>query len=199
MIDLITNFLISTRDPVFWVSATLGTTFFLLRLMMSFFAGSFFEHDHDIGDLQDGYHHDGALFKFLTIHSLSGFLMMFGWAGLAASVQFNMPPGHSILIAFACGIAMLIITGSIMRAAMLFEGAGAVFSSKKAVGLIGTVSQRVPAHGQGKVLLIINNSTRELLAQSHNKKIIESFTVVKVVKAIDHEIVEVIKIEEESV
>jgi hypothetical protein len=198
MIDRIINFLTTTQDPIFWVSATLGTTFFALRLMLSFFGGGFFEHDMDVDDLHDMHHHDGALFKFLTIHSLSGFLMMFGWAGLACSVQFKMTPGYSMLIALGCGIAMLIITASLMHIALSLEGAGAVFSSKKAVGLPATVIQRIPAHGQGKVQVIVNGSTRELLAQSHSKKPIESFNLVKVVKAIDHEVVEVVKIGEES-
>lgn len=196
MVDFVTNLFPSTWDPLFWASATLGTTFFLLRVIMSLFGGGFFEHDADIDDLHGGVHHDDSLFKFLSTHSLSGFLMMFGWAGLACTVQFNMPTGQSLLIALASGMAMLGITAMMMRAAMSLESSGAVFSSKKALGLTGTVSQRVPAHGHGKVQLVINNSTRELLAQSHDKKPIESFTVVKVLKVIDHEIVEIAKLEE---
>jgi hypothetical protein len=60
------------------------------------------------------------------------------------------------------------------------------------------VYQRIPAVGQGKIHIVVNNSTRELLAQSYNKKAIESFTLIKVVKEVDHEIVEVIELTEES-
>ena len=124
--------------------------------------------------------------------------MTFGWAGLACSIQYSVSTGLSLLIALACGLAMFVLTTFIMRAALSLEGSGSVFLIQKAVGLVGTVSQRISAHGQGKVQLTINNITRELLAQSSSKKPIESFTLVKVVRAIDQEIVEVIKFEDES-
>ena len=195
MINFFTNLLTSSSDTIFWVSAVVGTTFFVLRLLISFFGGGFFDHDLDLDSVDDhGDHHSISLFKFFTMHSLSGFLMMFGWAGLACMAQFHMSAGYSFLIALLCGLVMLIVTALIMRLAMHFEAQGAVFSSKKTVGLIGTVYQRIPPNGQGKIQLVVNNSTRELLAQSHYKEAIESFTVVKVVKAIDHEIVEVIEL-----
>ena len=197
MINLIISFLASTRDHIFWASAILGTTFFVLRLMMTLFGGAFFEH-HDVDIDSVGFHHDSPLFKCFTMHSLSGFLMTFGWAGLACSIQYSVSTGLSLLIALACGLAMFVLTTFIMRAALSLEGSGSVFLIQKAVGLVGTVSQRISAHGQGKVQLTINNITRELLAQSSSKKPIESFTLVKVVRAIDQEIVEVIKFEDES-
>jgi|GEM_PF-673566 len=196
MIDSFLTFFTSTQHPFFWTSASLGTTLFLLRLLMSLFGVGFFEHDADIDTLHDGLHHDSPFFKCLTIHSLSGFLMIFGWVGLACNMQFKMPTGFSLLIALACGLAMLVITAFIMHAAMSLEGSGSVFSIQKTIGLIGSVSQRIPAHGQGKVQLTIDNTTREILAQSYNKKTIQSFTVVKVIKALDHEIIEVIELEE---
>lgn len=196
MMDLIINFLASTQDHIFWVSAVLGTTFFVLRLLMLFFGGAVFEHhDSDLDSV--GFHHDSLFFKCFTVHSMSGFLMIFGWSGLACSIQYGMSAGLSFIIALVSGSAMLVVTGLLMRAALSLEGGGSVFSAQKAVGLVGTVSQRIPAHGQGKVQLAINNVTRELLAQSHNKKPIQSFIVVKVVRVIDHEIVEVIELEEE--
>jgi hypothetical protein len=199
MINSIINFLQTSTDTIFWASAVLGTVFFLLRILMSLLGGGFFEDDIDLDGLQEGHeHHSGALFKFLTMHSLSGFLMMFGWSGLACAVQFKMVGGYSFLIALACGITMLIITALIMRTALLFEAPGARFSTKKTLGVTGMVYQRIPAEGQGKIHITVNGVTRELLAQSYHKKIIESFTLIKVVNVIDHEIVEVIELTEES-
>ena len=195
MMNLIIGFLASTQDHIFWVSAILGTTFFALRLVMSLFGGGVFEHhDSDIDSV--GFHHDSLFFKCFTVHSLSGFLMIFGWAGLACTIQYTISTGLSFIIALASGLAMLLVTGLLMRAALSLEGRGSVFIVQKTVGLVGTVSQRIPSHGQGKIQLTINNMTRELLAQSNNKKPIQSFTVVKVVRVIDHEIVEVIELEE---
>jgi len=165
MINVMINFLKSSSDTVFWASAILGTTFFLLRILMSLLGGGFLQEDVDLDSFEDcETHHNSSLFKFLTMHSLSGFLMMFGWSGLACMVQFNMSTGYSFLIALMCGTAMLIITALILRGAMFFEDPGAVFSSKKTIGLIGTVYQRIPAVGQGKIHIVVNNSTRELLA-----------------------------------
>lgn len=198
MINTIINFLYSSSDTIYWISATVGTTFFLLRMALSFFGGGFFEDAIDVDDAAyDGEHHDGALFKFLTMHSLSGFLMMFGWSGLACIHQFFLPSGSTAVIALGCGFVMLLVTVSIMRAARFFEAHGSVFSAEKTVGLKGMVYQSIPAHGQGKIHIVVDSSTRELLAQSHTKKAIEPFALVKVVKALDHEIVEVIELSEE--
>lgn len=196
MTDFVTNFLPSTQNHIFWISATAGTVVFLLRVVLSFFGNSIFEHEIDIPDAHDGLHHDGYLLKLLSIHSLSGFLMMFGWSGLACINQFGHSTTRAFLIALACGFAMLIITTLIMRAAMSLESTGAIFSINKTIGLTGSVCQKIPAHGQGKVTVVVNNITREVLAKSHNKKPIESFSIVKVIKAIDHEIIEVTETEE---
>lgn len=191
MINLIINFLTSSSETIFWISAILGTTFFVLRMAMSIFSNGLFEDSADLDDLHGhGEHHSYSLFKFLTMHSLSGFLMLFGWSGLASVAQFNLPAGYAFLVALACGLAMLILTGLIMRGAMLFEGRGSVFSTKQTIGLTGIVYQRIPKNGQGKIHVIVDNNTREILAQSQNKTI-ESFTIIKIVKALDHEIVEV--------
>lgn len=186
----------SPSDTIFMASAILGTVLFLLRMTMSFFGGGFFEENVDLEGFQDhADHHNGSLFKILTVHSLSGFLMMFGWSGLACTTQFGWAPEPAFGIALLCGTIMLIVTAGIMRGAMLFEGRGTVFSSKKTVGLVGTVYQRIPVDGQGKIHVVVNDITRELLAQSSARKALESFTLIKVVKAIDHETVEVIELD----
>ena len=187
----IMNFLNSSSDIIFWISAIVGTTLFLLRMLMSFFGSGFFEENVDLDGFEDHNHHSGLLFKFFTMHSLSGFLMMFGWSGLACIAQFNLSTSYSFLIALICGISMILIIALIMHVAMFLESPGTIFSTKKTIGLIGKVYQYIPEHGQGKIHVVVNNITRELLAQSHNKKAIESFTLIKVVKIIDHEIVEV--------
>lgn len=185
-----------TNHVVFWICAVAGTTFFALRMLMSLFTGGFFEQDADFNHSYDGHHehHSVSLFKFLTVHSLSGFLMIFGWSGLACVAQFNLSNNYALLIALVCGIMMMMITSLIMHNAMRFESRGDVFCTKKTVGLTGTVYQHIPAHGTGKIHLVVNNITRELLAKSDSNYDIESFTLIKVVKAIDHETVAVIKI-----
>ena len=191
MITTFLNFLNISSDTIFWISATLGTTLFLLRLAMSFFTGSLFEDDTNLDHQPD--HHGHAIFKFLTVHSLSGFLMTFGWAGLACAIQFKICTQSAFLIALLCGVIMFIITALIMRSTTLLESPGDVFSTKKTIGLIGTVYQRIPANGFCKIHVVVNNITRELIAQSQGQTI-ESFKLTKIIKAIDYETVEVIEL-----
>jgi hypothetical protein len=90
----------------------------------------------------------------------------------------------------------MVITALLMRYATTLESHGTVFSNKKAINLIGTVYQRIPENGQGKVQIVVEGITRELLAQSFDRKAIESFQLVKVVNVIDHEVIQVQTIKE---
>lgn len=189
------NVLLSSSDvsgvTIFWVSATLGTTLFLLRLSVSVFSGALFENDAHLDHQSQNYEY--AVFKFLTVHSLSGFLMIFGWAGLACVVQFRMDAGYAFLMALLLGTIMFLVTALIMRSTSLLESHGDVFSTKKTVGLVGTVYQHIPANGFGKIHVVVNNVTRELVAHSQYVAI-ESFKLIKIIKAIDYETVEVIEL-----
>lgn len=200
MIAFLSDLWHNSSDVVFWSAALFGTTLFLIRMTMTFIAGAFsVDTDHDSMDSLESYdenHHSGLSFKLFTLHSMSGFLMMFGWMGLASKHQLGMSAPYTLLTAFLCGFGMIIITALIMKVAILAESRGTVFSSAKTVGLTATVYQRIPAKGQGKIQVIVDNVIRELLAQSHNHQDLESFTLVKIVKAIDHEVVEVIEVKE---
>jgi hypothetical protein len=191
MINNILDLLKFSSENLFWVSAVLGTTFFLLRVSMALFGATFLEDHADFDHSHDHGHHNFSLFKFLTFHSLAGFLMMFGWSGLAGLTQFGLASQLALLVGLVCGMLMLLITGFIMHAAKILEGPGVVFSIQQTIGLVGTVYQSIPAKGLGKVHVVVNNMTRELLAQSAQHVALESFTLIKVVKVIDHETVEV--------
>lgn len=195
MIQLVYNFLHSWSGTVFGVCAILGTALFLIRMTLAFM-GDAFEGDDAFESYDEGHHHGGS-FKLLTLHSVSGFLMAFGWVGLACERQLNLPSLEALGLALAAGLAMLLLVAAIMKGAKLLESPGAVFASEQAIGHVGTVYQRIPVHGQGKIQVVVDNILRELLAQSHNKEALESFTLVKVVKVIDPTTVEVIAFQEE--
>lgn len=153
-------------------------------------------YDSDSFDTEHG--HDSFFsFKILTLHSLSGFLLMFGWVGLACTVQLGFSYLFSLLIATACGVGMAIFTTYLIKGALLLESAGSTFSIQKTIGLTGYVYQRITADGYGKIHVIVDNISRELLAQSHQKNDIESFALIKIIAALDEETVEVIEITEE--
>ena len=195
MLQLFFSYIQSIQSTVFLISAFFGTTLFLLRVLSMLFMGTFSEGDSpedysgdsDAHDLQS---HTGS-FKLFTLHSLSGFFMIWGFVGLACTEQYALSLEKALPIATFFGFCMLFLTAGIMRYALLLQSAGTVFSNQQTVGLVATVYQRIPQHGFGKIQVIVNGATREMLARSHNQKSIESFTFVKIIKIIDAESVEV--------
>lgn len=193
MITSILQFLQTSSNTVFWISAIIGTTLFVLRMLMAILGSAFDYDDTDIdfeGDIE--HHHTVPSFKLFTLHSLSGFFMMFGWVGLACTQQLVMPYTHAIALAFMVGVITMIIVALIFKGASLLESPGTTFGIESTVALIGTVYQEIPAYGQGKINLTVHGVTREILAQSQYHIPIASFTLVKVIKVIDHEVVEVV-------
>ncbi len=182
-------------QSIFFYSALFGTTLFLLRVLSMFFFGALGQEGSDEGFSEsfDAEHHEhtAGSFKLFTLHSLSGFFMIWGLAGLACTEQYAFSLEKSLLIASFLGLCMLFLTGAIMHYALLLQSAGSVFSNEQTIGLIATVCQRIPQHGFGKIQVIVNGATREMLARSYHQKNIESFTSVKIIKVIDTESVEV--------
>lgn len=178
---------------LFWICAVAGTTLFALRMLAAMFGGLFHIDDteHGTADFYDDAHHDIPSFKIFTLHSLAGFLMIFGWTGLGCATQYEFSPLTALAYASLAGTCMLLITAWLMRQVMRLEGPGTVFSIDKAVGLTATVYQEIPAQGLGKIQITIDNVTRELQARSDDGITIPSFTAIKVVRVIDRETVEV--------
>lgn len=182
---------------LFWISATVGTTLFMLRMLMVF-----------VGDLSDFHHSDHSghhyddhsmpSLKLVTLHSLAGFLMMFGWTGLAALVQYGFSPALSLILAFLVGLFVMILVALIFKAAQRLEAQGATFNARQTIGLVGEVYQRIPAQGVGKIHVNIHGVTRELLAQSINNEPIESFEAIKIINSVDQEIVQVVLLRKEQ-
>lgn len=198
MFSSLSSLLNDSSATIFGVSALVGTTFFLLRVLMALVGGLF---DADVDDADgsdfepgDSEHHTLPSFKLFTLHSLSGFFMMFGFVGLACIHQLNISPTTSFMWAFLIGFAVMVLTACIFQGFLRLQGQGAVFSIEKTVGITGMVYQTIPERGQGKIHVVVNGVTRELLAQSRDQECIDSFTTVRVVRVIDHEIVEVVQI-----
>lgn len=194
MITWLANLLENSSAAIFGASAVVGITLFVLRMLMTFLGGDFDIDDGSLDVELHDVHHDIPSFKLLTIHSIAGFCMMFGLIGLACMQQFELSYMQAYAIAAVAGASTMFLIALLLRGALRFQGPGSVFNVHTTVGLIGTVYQRIPAHGQGKITVVVHGITRELLAQSQDKKPIESFRLVKVVAVIDSEIVEVIEV-----
>lgn len=180
---------------VFWCCAIGGTTFFMIRLVMMLIGNNF---DMHVDDVHSGIHmdtHSDAAFQLFSINSMTAFLMMFGWGGLTAYVQYKLSPTFSILIAFIVGIAAMFTIALLFKLALRLVSKGEEFKIEDTVGLNASVYQRIPADGSGKVNVSLPGGIlRELDAVSEEKVEIDSFKTVKVVKVIDTKTISVRKI-----
>ena len=173
----------SSMDCVFLVSACGGTLFFLLRILFMIFGGLFDSesHSHEYG------HDDfGPSFDFLTIHSLTGFLMVFGFVGLGLRNQCDHSFNLALCIAFAAGLIMMVIIAAIFYGASHLTSRGCVFSVQQTIGLPAVVYLRISPETEGKIQIQIRGVARELGARAEDPdQIIESFIHVKIVAVVD--------------
>ena len=191
------SFIKETPDLIFWAAAFFGTILFCLRLCATILGGfsqEWADNDNEMFDDGDEYHHHSNSFKLFTLHSISGFFMMFGWVGLACTKNLQYTHLNALLFSLIAGFATMMLTALIFKWSQLLVSKGSQFAIEETKGLIGTVYQRIPAHKQGKIQLVVNGVTRELLAQSHDGHSIESFCTIQVTGIIDHETVLVKKI-----
>jgi hypothetical protein len=199
---------VSGTELIFWCAALAGTLFFGLRAAALVIGG--FGMDMDAGhggaaDTGHGHadaahaHHSDSLqasetaFKLVSINSITGFFMMFGWAGLAATKQFHLGPAGSFLAAFGAGTAAMAATAWLFQAMLRLNSAGARFAAQELVGLDASVYMKIPADGRGKIQVVLRNFTRYVDAVSEDKVDIDSFQGVKVVRALDPRTVSVRK------
>lgn len=186
-------------ELVFWLTAIAGTVFFFLRVAMMIVGG----FGDDVGG-SDGAnvdadasapHHsdDGAdtSFKLVSLNSITGFIMMFGWAGLASYLQFHLGEVLSFALAFLVGLICMVITASLFRMALKLSSPGARFNVYDALNTDAEVYLRIPATGVGKVKISANGESRIINAVSEEKKEIESFQRVTVVRIVNSDTVSV--------
>lgn len=189
-------------ELIYWVFALVGSFFFLFRLA-AMVVGGFGGEDGaldsvgDSGGDVDGGHGAGgtphsysldatdAAFKLVSLQSLTGFFMTFGWAGLAGQKQFGLGTTLSFLIAMASGAIAMFITAYLFKLMSKLNSAGDVFSVEKTLGLSGSVYARIPAEGRGQVRLSVNNATRFVEAVSEDRQDLESFIDITVVRVVD--------------
>lgn len=163
---------------VFWFCALAGTGMFIIQffLNMSGFAG------HD--DLDDGGIADSNNFKWLSKQTLTGFLMMFGWTGLACKEEYHLETIFAIIISLLIGLFTIFITGLLFKAAKKLQSTGNIFNIDDTVGKEAYVYQRIPVDGMGKISVSLHYGTFEINAVS-NQDEISSFAPVQILKKLN--------------
>jgi hypothetical protein len=163
---------------IFWIAAVGGSIFFALKVVVSIVGG----FDGDSGDELDAT--EGA-FKLLTLNSVTGFIAIFGWAGLSSAYQFQLSLLLSFLIAVVFGFAAMLITALLFHLAMKLKSGGERFDIKQAVGEGGEIYIQIPQKGVGKVTFALNGIRHEFDAMSEDEAGINSFEKVVITKIID--------------
>lgn len=122
-------------------------------------------HDHQQGD-------STSAFKVLSIQSIAGFIMGFGWGGLGAYRGLGWDVQISLLAAIAGGALIVWILAMIFKSIGMLYASGNI-SIQDAVGCAGSVYVGVPARGagKGKVRLVVNNRARIYNAVSNSEEL----------------------------
>lgn len=167
----------------FLICAIVGTVFVLLKFAMQIMG---LGHDassdiHSGGHDLDAHHSDSdAGFKFLSLHGITSFLMMFGLVGLAFYRQSRAGIFISIIGASAAGLASVWIIGKLFILSTKLKSSGTI-QIDNAVGAQGKVYLRIPKDGTGRVLINIRNSLREYDASTNEDIDLDTGTPIRVV------------------
>jgi len=157
---------------------------FLVQFLLNFVGA-------DAEDAEEG---SSQNLKWLSKQAITGFLMMFGWIGLACKKELGFSAAAATGIAVAAGIVAMFITGSIFKIARKLRSSGTVFRIEEAVGKEAAVYQRIPKDGVGKITISLSDMTHELDAISLNGEEVPSFSPVQIVKKADERTVVVVPI-----
>lgn len=195
MLEIINN--MTALQQFFLTCALGGTLIFAARTAMMFIGLSGGEADADISDFEADFEADfnagmeldldggdtdldvssdtdasadsDASLSYLSIQSLTAFLMMFGWVGLAMSYESNLPG----VIAVSGGIFAGFVTVWLLKLIFgLFLGlrSDGTMRIKSAMGAGGKVYLRIPAEGSGQIEVEVDGRLKIFDAVSKQKE-----------------------------
>ena len=170
-------------ETIFWICALAGSGFFLIKVVLGLVLG--LDHDAAHG-AADAHLHDAAgtedAFKVFSFYSISAFLMMFGWAGLASLHQFQLAVPVSTIVALAVGVVTMWLTARLFSAMRLFTSPGSQFHVEKLRGFKASVYQRIPGGDKSGVIQVtVEGILREVEALSSDQQPIDSFAAVEII------------------
>ena len=183
---------LDTYQITFWFCALFGTGFFILNTVASFLGGT--DSGLDIASHQvshEGISGTDAAFQLISLTSLTGFIMMFGWMGLAGYEQMKLGIPLAILIALIAGCGTMYLTAWMFSKAKKLVSSGSVFDINQALGKTATVYAKIPAQGKGQIQIVVADLTHEIDAISDNSTEIETNSSVRITAVIDQSTVKV--------
>jgi len=158
--------------------------------------GDFGDAEVDIEGMDAAYTDTDVSFKFISLQGLTAFFMMFGLVGLALSKS-----AQADLVSLGGGIVAGVFTvwviSRIFIGAQKLQSEGTI-NMRNAIGLEGTVYQRIPADDIGKVNLVLQGALKEFNAVAADKEVIQTGERVRVVGLAAGETLVVERIKEQS-
>ena len=176
---------------IFWFCALSGSGMFLIQFLINIFGIS--DHDSfDTSDVASGNVDDAGRdsadakkFKWLSMQTITGFLMTFGWTAITCRNEFELQNPTTIGISLAAGIFAALIIRSIFRVAKRLRSSGSIYKIEDAIGKEAYVYQRIPKGGVGKISMTLQHFTHEINAISHHHEELPSFMRVKIIEKSD--------------
>lgn len=185
MFDTINN--MALVDQFFLLIALLGTIIFIIRTALMFSGFADIEGEGidnldvdtaDSVDSADDSSDDG--FSFLSLQSITSFLMIFGWSGFMVSYEMQLPLIVALLAGFVSGSITVLILKKIFLAFMKLKSSGNV-RAHTATGKGASVYLRIPAEGSGQIEVEVDGRLKIYDAVSADKKEISTGEKVTVV------------------
>lgn len=107
-------------------------------------------HEHDIAGLEG--------LRIFTVKGIIAFLVVFGWVGVAMKSA-GAALWITLLVAFICGFAMMVLLALLFRAVMSLRNDGNT-DNRNAIGTAGKVHLTIPAarSGEGKVHVMLQGA-----------------------------------------
>ncbi len=177
------------------ISAILGGVLFLIRTLLSLFAGDmdadtdvdFAMHDIDMDGVMDGdfgdhnvSHVGEANFQLFSLQGITGFFMIFGLIGLALSKAGVNDLLTALAGLVAGGITMVAVAGIYWYMRSLQSDGTMVMET--AIGKTGTVYLTIPETGSGQVSVVVQGGIKQFDAVSAKHVRISTGEKVRVVK-----------------
>ena len=178
-------------DSLFWFCALAGSGMFGIQFLINLFGFADHNSFDTNGAVSDNAHGRGddsvdvRKFKWLSMQTITGFLMMFGWSALTCQNDFELQAGPTLGISLAVGIFAALIMHSLFKLAKKLRSSGSIYRIEDAIGKEGYVYQCIPKGGKGKVSLSLHHFTHEIDAISHQHEDLPSFIRVKIIEKFD--------------
>lgn len=159
----------------FTAPALLATGFLLLQLIMGEIGSDL---DVDLDSAADA--------RGITLQTIAGFLVGFGWLGLAAYRFLDVGFGGAAIIGTLAGFAVAFFVIRVTRSLLKLQSDANV-SLSETVGLEASVTVTIPpaGAGSGRVSVVINEAQHELPATQNTDNPINTHARVRITQADD--------------